>query len=404
MNVIQAEIIEKMARRLVEKDTGCDSMFKHQKFAELALMYRVFKRVETTLLFVIEKMQNYIEDCGQKIVKDDALVKNPIEFTSKLLTFKKEIDDLIEKSFKNDIIFQKARDDSFQNFMNEQNMTPYYIAAYCDNEFKKGLKGIPDVEVNQRLDSIVRLFCCLHGRDIFIRAYSKHLASRLINKTFTSLDAEELMLQKLRVECGHNTVNKLASMFNDITLSKITMEEFKDNQLNKQIQSMGIDFSTEVLTNGHWPDQQEATCTLQGELKNVTRMFEQFYKIKYPSRSIRWLLMHGTAEIKPVVYPSKPYIFIVNTYQANILLLFNSYDELTYSQIQQMTNIPENQLNPALIYLCNPKNTVIQKEIKKPEFAPDEKMKIAKVFQNPNIKVVLTPASTQKKKEGGEND
>jgi hypothetical protein len=50
-----------------------------------------------------------------------------------------------------------------------------------------------------------------------------------LNKTFLSKDAEELMLQKLRVECGHNTVNKLASMFNDITLSKTIMEEFKSH-------------------------------------------------------------------------------------------------------------------------------------------------------------------------------
>lgn len=113
--------------------------------------------------------------------------------------------------------------------MNKQDMTPHYMAAYSDNELRKGLKGIPDAEVNLRLDAIIRLFCCLHGRDIFIRSYTKHLASRLLNKTFLSKDAEELMLQKLRVECGHNTVNKLASMFNDITLSKTIMEEFKNH-------------------------------------------------------------------------------------------------------------------------------------------------------------------------------
>jgi hypothetical protein len=78
--------------------------------------------------------------------------------------------------------------------MNKQDMTPHYMAAYADNDLRKGLKGVPDVEVNNRLDAIIRLFCCLHGRDIFIRAYTKHLASRLLNKTFLSQDAEELML------------------------------------------------------------------------------------------------------------------------------------------------------------------------------------------------------------------
>ncbi len=40
--------------------------------------------------------------------------------------------------------------------------------------------------------------------------------------------------------------------------------------------------------------------------------------------------------------------------------------------------------------------------MKKPEFNPDEKMKIAAAFQHPNVKVILTPPTTHKKKEGPE--
>jgi hypothetical protein len=158
--------------------------------------------------------------------------------------------------------------------MNKQDMTPHYMAAYCDNEMRKGIRGVPDAEVNARLDALIRLFCCLHGRDIFIRSYTKHLASRLLNKTYLSQDAEELMLQKLRVECGHNTVNKLASMFKDIQLSKTIMDEFKGTQTSKMITAAGVEFSAEILTNGHWPDQQEVACTLPPELKDITQKFE----------------------------------------------------------------------------------------------------------------------------------
>ena len=56
MNTIQAEIIEKQAQHLVEKSTGCDNMFTHKKLDELALMYRIYKRVESTLKFIINKM------------------------------------------------------------------------------------------------------------------------------------------------------------------------------------------------------------------------------------------------------------------------------------------------------------------------------------------------------------
>lgn len=94
--------------------------------------------------------------------------------------------------------------------MNQCQFTPHYIASYCDNELKKGLKGVNEVETDVRLEAIIRLFCCLHGRDVFIKAYTKFLASRLLNKSSISKEAEELMLGKLKVECGHNTVNKIS--------------------------------------------------------------------------------------------------------------------------------------------------------------------------------------------------
>jgi|SanBayMetagenome_1026888.scaffolds.fasta_scaffold471497_2 hypothetical protein len=53
MNTIQTEIIEKNAPNLVEKESGCDSMFNHSKLEELSLMYRVFKRVDSTLKYII---------------------------------------------------------------------------------------------------------------------------------------------------------------------------------------------------------------------------------------------------------------------------------------------------------------------------------------------------------------
>lgn len=45
-------------------------MFQHKKLDELALMYRIFKRVESTLKFIITKMVPYIENRGEKIISD----------------------------------------------------------------------------------------------------------------------------------------------------------------------------------------------------------------------------------------------------------------------------------------------------------------------------------------------
>jgi len=62
-------------------------------------MFRMFKRVESTLKYIIQKMSPYIEDRGKKIVEDEALLKDPIEFTKKLLELKTEMDNMVTSSF-----------------------------------------------------------------------------------------------------------------------------------------------------------------------------------------------------------------------------------------------------------------------------------------------------------------
>ena len=70
--------------------------------------------------------------------------------------------------------------------MNQYDKTPHHMAFYTDHEFKKKLKQLSDDEIDLRLDAIVRLFCCLHGRDAFIVSYTNLLALRLLNKTSVS--------------------------------------------------------------------------------------------------------------------------------------------------------------------------------------------------------------------------
>ena len=82
---------------------------------------------------------------------------------------------MVEYSFDNNINFSMKRDKSFNNITNNE-MTPKFIAAYCDNEFKKGFTGLNEIEINARLDAIMDLLCCLFfERSIFIKMYTKYL-------------------------------------------------------------------------------------------------------------------------------------------------------------------------------------------------------------------------------------
>lgn len=147
-------------------------------------------------------------------------------------------------------------------------------------------------------------------------------------------------------------MNKISQMFTDMNLSKDLMINFKQ-KYDKGIVN-GVEFTTEVLTNGHWPEQNTAACTLPGEMKQCTGKFEEFYKHKYSNRNLTWLFHHGQVELTPL-FSQKKYIFVVNCYQAVVLCLFNNNKTLTYDEIKNHSAIPESELNNALLYLCNPK-------------------------------------------------
>ena len=73
-------------------EMGCTYMFDNRKIDQLKLMYDVFLRVETTLKYVIQKMDPFIMQEGKKILNNEELRKDPIKFTIKLLELKAEMD------------------------------------------------------------------------------------------------------------------------------------------------------------------------------------------------------------------------------------------------------------------------------------------------------------------------
>lgn len=115
-------------------------MFDDRKGHELKLIYDVFYRVEETLKYIIQKMDPFIVKEGEKIVLSADLQKKPLEMVRKMLALKSEIDEMISNSFQNDMRFQKARDQSFQTFMNSFKQTPAFIALYMDNSQKDSFK------------------------------------------------------------------------------------------------------------------------------------------------------------------------------------------------------------------------------------------------------------------------
>jgi len=212
------------------------------------------------------------------------------------------------------------------------------------------------------------------------------------------------MLAKLKVECGHNTVNKLSQMFTDIQISKDLMVEFQNKTHGGVVQ--GIQVNVEVLTSGLWPEQNSATCKLPKELTECSRKFEEFYKYKYSGKHLTWLFNHGSVEIVPL-FSKRKYNFLTSVYQACVLMLYNDGKTLTFSDIQGKTTLPPAELHSHLVNLYNPKIRLLKKgNEKKAQCEPNELIELNLEFQSNNIRCNFVPQKTHKKKtnekDGGE--
>merc|ERR1711988_1610513 len=128
--------------------------------------------------------------------------------------------------FDSEACFQKARNKGLENVLNKDTRCAKYLALFCDFLMKKGLKAKSEDEVMTILSRVVSLFAHLKDKDIFLDFYKRALSKRLLNKLSVSNDAEDAFLARLKVECGHQAIQKLASMFTDMRLSDQLQEEY----------------------------------------------------------------------------------------------------------------------------------------------------------------------------------
>ena len=251
-----------MAQAASEKDTGCVHMFQQSQNDQLKLLFEVFKRDPSTFNHIINAMQPYIKSCGEAIVNDNEALKDPNDFTQKLLKLKADVDYMIAYAFENNMQFQKARDQTFTLFMNEQDMTPGYIAKHTHENLTKNFKGKDEGAVTAALEAIIGLFRLLHGRDAFIKQAEKLLADRLLNKLSISQEHEEMLLQKLKVECGSQQLNKMSQMITDMTLSQEINQEYRQHIQNSHQQSAIQELNISVLQGGTWPNMDDKAARL----------------------------------------------------------------------------------------------------------------------------------------------
>ena len=382
------------ASLLTMESSGLVHMIRNNNMDELALVYNMFSRRPASFDLLRKHLAEFIVNEGNKLVNEE--VKNE-EFVTKMIDLRERVSSVQNRAMQKDTQIDMTIKMAFEKVVNVNNRTAKALVFYLDEMLKKDFKNIQEAELAERLDKVIHIFRYLLDKDVFEGFYVSSFAKRLLEQRQICEEAETALVLKLKEECGCQFTQRLEVMFKDMKMSDELCQEFKSNPASE---SLEIDFSVKVLTQGHWPnDQKDAQFfqQLPNEISVAMNTFTQFYYSKFNNgRLLNWKLALGNAEIRGTFQEGKRYEFLCSSYQMFLLLLFNENPVITYQQFLQMTQIPAHELHQHLIPLIKQKILVKNPQVNC--FSAEDAMQVNVDFRSNMYrnKIAVLNSKTQK--------
>lgn len=325
---------------------------------DLLLLYNLLKKVPAGFKLLSEYFTDYILTKGDAIVRKTDNEKTMVQ---ELVDFKDKLDNIVENYFSGNQNFYEVIRNTFVKFINfKQSKPAQLLAKYIDVKLRA--KDLSEEELEIILNKSIVLFRYIQGKDIFEAFYKKNLAKRLLLGKSTSQDAEDSMIGKLKAECGATFTSKIEGMFKDITISQSINNSFKQYLSHNMVHN-SFDLCINVLTSSFWPNYPNYDVNLPVVLTNYQHMFQKFYLGNHSGRKLVWQPHLGHCIVK-ATFDSSHKELVVSLFQAIILLLFNDYNEFSFSEIQEMTHIEREELKRTLISLTNKKTRILLRRSK----------------------------------------
>jgi cullin-4 len=332
-----------------------------QRLQDLARLYSLLSRVAALDRLKVA-LSAYVKRCGAEIVsdpeKDDTMVVS-------LLDFKQQLDTIVKESFASNEAFVNAIKEAFEACINmRQNRPSELIAKFMDAALRGGNKGLTDEDLDESLDRAVMLFRFVQGKDVFEAFYKKDLAKRLLLGKSASVDAEKMLLSKLKQECGSTFTNRLEGMFKDMEVSRELNLALRAKAEADPANAPAIELTVNVLTMGYWPSYTPTDARLPEDVARLQESFKAGYIAKHQGRRLVWINSLGHATLRSI-FPSGVKELSVSVHQALVLLLFNAgTDALSLAQIAEATGIQDKELRRTLQSLACAKVQPLRKEPK----------------------------------------
>ncbi|KAA3456154.1 cullin-1-like [Gossypium australe] len=413
---VQHELLSVWETRLLDKEhSGCHALLRDDKVDDLSRMFRLFSKIPRGLDPISSIFKQHVTAEGTALVKqaedaastkkadkkdvvgmqEQVFVRKVIELHDKYLAY-------VNDCFQNHTLFHKALKEAFEVFCNKGvvgSSSAELLATFCDNILKKGgSEKLSDEAIEETLEKVVKLLAYISDKDLFAEFYRKKLARRLLFDKSANDDHERSILTKLKQQCGGQFTSKMEGMVTDLTLARENQASFEEYLSNNPNANPGIDLTVTVLTTGFWPSYKSFDLNLPAEMVKCVEVFRDFYQTKTKHRKLTWIYSLGTCNLIGKFEP-KTMELIVTTYQASALLLFNSSDRLSYSEIMTQLNLTDDDVIRLLHSLSCAKYKILNKEPSTKTISPTDHFEFNSKFTDKmrRIKIPLPPVDEKKK-------
>ncbi|EPB74347.1 cullin family protein [Ancylostoma ceylanicum] len=357
-------------------DNGLASLLNDNRVQDVSRLYSLLSRVEGGVALLKTGFSSYIKKVGKAMIMDPQRDQNMVE---DLMAFKDKLDVFVDTCFGSEderMKFAQAEKDAFDYFINTRGNKPAeLIAKYMDARLRSANKEASDEQLDQLMNKVITLFRFIQGKDVFEVFYKKDLAKRLLLGRSASVDAEKIMLSKLRQECGAGFTQKLEGMFRDMELSKDLGVAFRNYTLHES--SLGrldeiVECNVSVLTMGQWPAYETVQVTLPKQLNACLQLYEKFYDSRHTGRKLQWQPRLGQCVLKANFRPGCDKELKVSLFQAIVLLLFNNQPSWTAADIMMATKLEQKEFVRTMVSLSCAKVRVLVKTPMNKEIKDDD--------------------------------
>ncbi|KAM5563965.1 cullin-1 [Rosa sericea] len=410
---VQTELLVVYATQLLEKEhSGCRALLRDDKVEDLSRIYRLYHKITKGLDPVAAVFKQHVTAEGTALVQaaedatsnqgssgsgaqEQVLVRKIIELHDKYMAY-------VNDCFINHSLFHKALKEAFEVFCNKAvsgSSSAELLAGFCDNILKKGgSEKLSDEAIEETLEKVVKLLAYISDKDLFAEFYRKKLARRLLFDRSANEDHEKSILTKLKQQCGGQFTSKMEGMVTDLTVARDNQVNFEEYLKNNENVSPGMDLTVTVLTTGYWPSYKSFDLNLPEEMVRCVEVFKAFYETKTKHRKLTWIYSLGTCNINGKFEP-KTIELVVSTYQAALLLLFNTAERLSYSEILTQLNLTHDDLVRLLHSLSCAKYKILLKEPATKTISPNDNFEFNSKFTDRlrRIKIPLPPVDERKK-------